>query len=300
MRIAKRNRLVYTALMKRKKRRKRSKADIITSVLYVIFGILCAGVLYGAGSGAYALMGATVGNHYYATLAEKTVSADTVDFAQLSKTNPEVRGWVRLADTAINLPIVKTTDNAFYLNHLFNEKKNKLGTPFIDAGNVGDFSDRHTVIYGHALKNGSMFGSLWEYENPNYFMRHPEIQLFLPDGTQKTLVVFACSRVDGVRSAIPLAFADENAFLSYINDLLAVSAFSSNVKVTAQDRIVSFCVVLPDGGDGRLLLSCKLSDNAAATIGTTSLSPTEATTAPVETAAAPIESATAPEETPQG
>lgn len=288
MRIAKRNRLVYTAHMKRKKRYKRSKADIITSVLYVIFGLICAGVLYGAGRGAYALMGATVGNHYYATLAEKAAPADTIDFAQLQAENPEVRGWVRLPDTAINLPIVKTTDNEYYLNHLLNEKKNKLGTPFIDAGNTGDFSDRHTLIYGHALKDGSMFGSFWEFENPNYFMRHPEIQLFLPDGTQKTLAVFACARVEGVRSAIPIAFDDEAAFLSYIEELLAFSAFSSNVKVTSQDRIVSFCVVLPDGGEGRLLVSCKLIDSATNTIGATTLAPVEATTAP-ETSADPGE-----------
>ncbi len=278
--------------MKRKKRRKRSKADIITAALYVIFGILVAGALFGVGRGAYALMGATVGNHYYASLAEKAAPSDAIDFAQLQAENPEVRAWVRLPDTAINLPIVKTTDNEFYLNHLFNEKKNKLGTPFIDAGNTGDFSDRHTVIYGHALKNGSMFGSFWEFENPNYFMRNPELQLFLPDGTQKTLAVFACSRVEEVRSAIPIAFSDESAFLSYIEELMAFSAFSSNVKVTSQDRIVSFCVVLPDGGEGRLLVSCKLVDSAATTIGATTL-------APVEESAAPVETNTAPEENPQ-
>ena len=287
-----RNRLVYTALMKRKKRRSRSKADIITGVLYGIFGLLVLGALYGIGRGAYALMGATVGNHYYASLAEKAAPAETVDFALLSKENPEVRGWVRLADTAINLPLVKTTDNDFYLDHLFNENKNKLGTPFIDAGNVGDFSDRHTVIYGHALSSGAMFGSLWEYENPNYFSRHPEIQLFLPDGTEKTLTVFACSRVPGTRSAIPIAFSKEADFLAFIEDLFATSAFTSNVKITANDRIVSFCVALPDGGDGRLLVSCKLMESSGVTtIGTV------VTPAPAETTLPPVEATTAPEQT---
>lgn len=280
--------------MKRKKRRARTKAEIITAVLYGIFGLLVAGVLYGAGRGAYALMGETVGNHYYATLAEKAAPSDTVDFAQLAKINPEVRGWVRLSDTAVNLPIVKTTDNSYYLNHRFDEVKNKLGTPFIDAGNVGDFSDRHTIIYGHALSSGSMFGSLWEYENPNYFTRHPEIQLFLPDGTQKTLSIFACSRVDGTRGAIPISFSTEQDFLSFIEELRAVSAFTSNVKVTSSDRIVTFCVVLPDGGEGRLLLSCKLSESSGVTIGDTAVQP------PAQTTQAPLETTQPPEETPQG
>ena len=289
-----RNHLVYTALMKRKKRRSRTKAEIITAVLYGIFGLLVAGVLYGAGRGAYALMGETVGNHYYATLAEKAAPSDTVDFAQLAKINPEVRGWVRLSDTAVNLPIVKTTDNSYYLNHRFDEVKNKLGTPFIDTGNVGDFSDRHTIIYGHALSSGSMFGSLWEYENPNYFTRHPEIQLFLPDGTQKTLSIFACSRVDGTRGAMPISFSTEQDFLSFIEELRAVSAFTSNVKVTSSDRIVTFCVVLPDGGEGRLLLSCKLTESSGVTIGDTAVQP------PAQTTQAPLETTQPPEETPQG
>ncbi len=275
--------------MKRKKRRSRSKADIITGVLYGIFGLLVLAALYGIGRGAYALMGVTVGNHYYASLAEKAAPAETVDFSLLAEENAEVRAWVRLADTAINLPVVKTTDNSFYLTHRFDEVKNKLGTPFIDAGNIGDFSDRHTVIYGHALKDGSMFGSLWEYENPNYYTRHPEIQLFLPDGTVKTLQVFACSRVDAVRSAIPISFSNEAEFLSFIDDLNEASAFTSNIKITSGDRIVSFCVVLPDGGEGRLLISCKISDSSdAAGIDDTI------------TQELPAETAQVPEETPQG
>ena len=281
--------MVYTAHMKRKKRRSRSKADIITGVLYGIFGLLVLAALYGVGRGAYALMGVTVGNHYYASLAEKAAPADSVDFALLTKENPEVRAWVRLQDTAIDLPVVKTTDNSYYLTHRFDEVKNKLGTPFIDAGNIGDFSDRHTVIYGHALSDGSMFGSLWEYENPNYFLRNPEIQLFLPDGSQKTLQVFACSRVDGTRSSIPIAFSGEADFLSFIDGLNEISAFTSNVKITSSDKIVSFCVVLPDGGEGRLLVSCKLVDGDSVTTITDAVAP--------ET---PAETTQAPEESPQG
>lgn len=281
--------MVYTAHMKRKKRRSRSKADIITGVLYGIFGLLVLAALYGIGRGAYALMGVTVGNHYYASLAEKAAPADTVDFAQLGKENPEVRAWVRLKDTAINLPVVKTTDNSYYLTHRFDEVRNKLGTPFIDAGNVGDFSDRHTVIYGHALSDGSMFGSLWEYENPNFFSRNPEIQLFLPDGSQKTLQVFACSRVDGTRGSIPIAFSGESDFLSFIDNLNETSAFTSNVKITSSDKIVSFCVVLPDGGEGRLLVSCKLVDGASVTTINDTITPE-----------APLETTQAPEESPQG
>lgn len=267
-----------------KRRKRRSKADIITGVLYVIFGMLVLGVLYGLGSLAYTLLGTTVGTNYYAALAEDMRVDDTVNFAALTAKNKEIAGWVRLDDTAIDLPLVHTTDNSFYLTHRFDEKKNKLGTPFLDANNAGDFSDRHTVIYGHAVRSGAMFGSLWEYENPNYFQRHPKILLYLPDGRQYALAVFACSRVPGLRSSIPVSFSGDDAFLAMVDNLRTLSAFSSSVQVASTDRIVSFCVVSPDGGDERLLVSCKIEESAAdATIATTTQAP-ESTQAPAETA----------------
>jgi len=254
--IAKRHRLGYTAGMKRKKK---TRADIITSILYVVFGLIVAAALYGLGTLVYSLLGTTVGNSYYAGLAEDVHVGDSVDFSALSATNPEIKAWVVLDDTAIDLPVVQTTDNSYYLTHRFDEKKNKLGTPFIDMSNLGDFSDRQTVIYGHAVKSGAMFGSFWEYENPNYYKRHPELKLYLPDGKQYTLAVFSCARVESARSAIPLSFSSENAFLTYLDELHELSAFDSDVSFDEGDRIVSFCVNLPDGSDdGLLLVSCKL------------------------------------------
>ena len=283
--IAKRTGLGYTALMKRKKHR--SKADIITGVLYVIFGMLVAGALYGVGSLTYTLFGAEIGNSYYADLAEDMRAEDTVNFAALSAKNPEIKAWVTLDGTAMDLPIVHTTDNAFYLTHRFDEKKNKLGTPFIDKGNTGEFNDRNTVIYGHAVRSGAMLGSLWEYENPNYYQRHTEMKLYLPDGRQWTLAVFACARVPGVRSGIPISFASDTDFVTMVEDLRAGSAFSSAVKVDATDRLVTFCVVSPDGGDERLLVCCKIVESASApTTITETVLPDAAQFAALETPAA--------------
>lgn len=290
--IAKRAGLGYTALMKRKKHR--TKADIITGVLYVIFGMLVAAALYGLGSLVYTLLGAEVGNSYYANLAEDMRAEDVVNFAALSAKNPEIKGWITLNDTAIDLPVVQTTDNSFYLTHRFDEKRNKLGTPFIDAGNTGAFSDRNTVIYGHAVRSGAMLGSLWEYENPNYYQRHTEMKLYLPDGRQWTLAVFACARVQGVRSEIPISFASDEDFVTMVEDLRATSAFSSSVKVAATDRLVTFCVVSPDGGEERLLVCCKIIESASAP--TTISDVITDTTAPVATLSVPLETP-APQET---
>ncbi len=248
--------------MKRTKRQKR-KENVILGVLWTVFVLLCAAALLGLYLLASALFAPTVGGSYYADLAKSAHIGDAVDFSALSAANSDVKAWVALSGTAIDLPIVQTADNETYLTRIFNGKRNKLGTPFLDASNASDFSDRHTVIYGHALKSGAMLGALWEYENPNYLMRHPALTLFLPDGTQKTLSVFACARVGEHRSDIPISFGSDEAFEAFLDELRELSAFESNVSVTASDRVVSFCVCLPDGGTGRLLVSCKLENEEA-------------------------------------
>lgn len=238
------------------KRSKNKKADVITAILWALFFMLVAAAAFGLGKLGYALLGTTVGNSYYASLADQMRPNDTVNFTALHASNPQIKAWVTLPNTAVDLPIAQTSDNAFYLTHRFDGKKNKLGTPFIDAANAGDFSDRHTVIYGHAVKSGALFGSLWEYENPNYYKRHTSMTLYLPDGTQRTLTVFACARVPGVRSYVPVSFSGDDAFLGYVNELRSLSAFDSGVTVSASDRIVSFCVC-PQGDERvRLLVSC--------------------------------------------
>jgi sortase B len=267
-------------------KRKQKKADVITAALYVIFGLIVAAALFGLVMLGRTLLGSVFGNAYYANLAEDARTEDTVDFPALTAENPQIKAWVKLEGTAIDLPIVQTSDNSFYLTRRFDGKKNKLGTPFIDEANTGDFSDRHTVIYGHAVKSGAMFGSFWEYENPNYYKRNPELTLYLPGGTQYTLSIFACSRVDAVRSAVPVSFSSENAFLAFIDELHELSAFTSNVPITADDRIVSFCVSLQDNDEKLLLVSCKiaepgaattLSDGTSITIGETTTQPGEET-----------------------
>jgi hypothetical protein len=105
------------------KRKKRTKADIITSVLYVIFGLIVAAALYGLGTLVHGLLGSTLGNSYYADLAEDMRVDDTVNFAALSAQNPAIKGWIELDDTAIDLPIVQADDNTYYLTHRFDDKK---------------------------------------------------------------------------------------------------------------------------------------------------------------------------------
>jgi len=99
--------------------------------------------------------------------------------ARLKKNNSDAVGWLDIVDTKMNYPIVKGNDNAYYTAHTFNKKKSASGAIFIDCWNQPNFSDFNTVIYGHNMKDGSMFHDLREYKHQRFFDDHPYIEITL-------------------------------------------------------------------------------------------------------------------------
>lgn len=81
-----------------------------------------------------------------------------VDFESLQSINPEVIAWIQIPALDISYPVAKGTDNAYYLHHMINGETNKSGSIFMDYHNQEDFTDRNTIIYGHNMRDGSMFG----------------------------------------------------------------------------------------------------------------------------------------------
>lgn len=104
-----------------------------------------------------------------------------VDFSLLKEQNPDIIGWIYCADTPINYPIVQTEDNEYYLYRLPDGTSNASGSIFADFRNLADFSDPNTMIYGHNMKNGSMFASLLNYRQQSYYDAHPCLWILTPE-----------------------------------------------------------------------------------------------------------------------
>lgn len=83
-----------------------------------------------------------------------------IDFAKLKQKNSNAIAWIKVNGTDIDFPVVKGTDNSYYLTHNFDKEKNKAGWIFADYRNKFDGTDKNIIIYGHNMKNGSMFASL--------------------------------------------------------------------------------------------------------------------------------------------
>ncbi|MBR6473269.1 MAG: class B sortase [Firmicutes bacterium] len=118
---------------------------------------------------------------------EKYVSVNTdgipvVDFEQLSAVNPDIVAWIYIPDTNVSFPVLRGSDNATYLHNDYRGLYSFAGSIFMDVNCSADFSDIETMIYGHNMHNGSMFGRLKKFEDEDYRKAHEEVYILLPDG----------------------------------------------------------------------------------------------------------------------
>lgn len=90
-------------------------------------------------------------------MSENAITWPVVDFAALENINSDCVAWIRIDETEIDYPVVQGHDNSFYLKHLFDGEWNGAGCIFLDSRVEPDLSDRHSVLYGHHMKNGTMF-----------------------------------------------------------------------------------------------------------------------------------------------
>ena len=125
---------------------------------------------------------------------EKQEETVTVDFASLQVINPDIVAWLRIPGV-LEYPVVRGEDNSYYLNHTVQKTYNIAGSIFLDYRNERDFSDSKNIIYGHNMKDGSMFHVLRNYQDIDFFQEHTDMEIYLPDGRTLNYQIIACEQV---------------------------------------------------------------------------------------------------------
>jgi sortase B len=182
------------------------------------------------------------------------VDSFSVDFNALEKISPDVAAWIRLPGTNIDYPVAAAADDEYYVSHSFDGTENRSGAIFLDKDNRPDFSDGNTIIYGHNMKDGSMFAALHEYENEAFFLEHPDIFIYTPDGSVRRYVVFSAYVADAVESSYKLTFASEDEFLAYAERARARSAADTGVTISGNDRILTLSTCVSGRDDKRYVV----------------------------------------------
>ena len=176
-----------------------------------------------------------------------------VDFEALRAKNPDVVAWIYCPDTPINYPVVQSTDNDYYLRRLLDGSKNSSGTLFLDYRNAADLTDWNSVIYGHNMKNESMFGTLPNYSAPAYAREHPVIYLLTPERNYaiRLLAGFVTAADDELYNALSAREAEQAQLLE---QWLAASDFDAGIVPAAEDRLVTLSTCSYAYQDARYVL----------------------------------------------
>ena len=163
---------------------------------------------------------------------------EEVDHEKLSGINGDYACWLYCADTQIDYPVVQCEDNSYYLKRLFNGAKNSGGTLFIDYRNLPGFQDPNTLIYGHHMRNDSMFGILTEYGKPGFYESHPFV-LMLSAEEIAIIELFAGYTTSENDHCYDIAISGEEDMAAFVQEAEEKSDFETEVEVLTHDRLAT-------------------------------------------------------------
>jgi sortase B len=189
--------------------------------------------------------------------AEKEAAPITVDFDALLQDCPDTVGWLYTLDGTVNLPVVQGTDNLYYLTHTADGREVSGGSLFLDYLNESDFSEDVSFIYGHNMKNGSMFEPLLSYRKQSYYDSYPVIYLLTPTQDYK-LELFSGFVTTMESDVYTFNFDTEEAKKQYISEMAALSEFTPRSLPDATDRIVCLSTCAYDFENARYVLLGRL------------------------------------------
>ena len=260
--------------MKRERRKRDEKRRVYISVLLILVMLFCLGR---AGwqtyknvhaQGVYEKIKEQSIESTEGTEAEGTESGQqsydeaeipSVDFEKLWETNTDVCAWIYVPGTEVDYPILQNADasdmhDSYYLNHTIEGAAGLPGSIYIEPCNAGDFTDSNTVVYGHSMKNRTMFGSLREFMDAEFFEEHPYIYVVTPE---KNLVyVIARQAVyDDRHIMATYDFEDERDYEAFLDSLSEQEGnIREEVPITTDSRLITLSTCVSNDSDSRLLI----------------------------------------------
>ncbi len=202
--------------------------------------------------------------HYYANLTTGSDESGMPDilplYEDLYNQNKSLIGWLKIADTIIDYPVMQSPNNEYYLDHNFYQKYDKNGSIFLDAEcDIHPRSD-NLILYGHHMKSGKMFGSLWKYEDKNYYLKHKHIEFdtIYETGIYEVMYVFR----DRVYSKEDVnfkyyEFVNANSateFDSYMNEMATMSYYDTGVVAEYGDKLLMLSTCDYEQSNGRFVV----------------------------------------------
>lgn len=187
-----------------------------------------------------------------ASLAEDAPGAEAkedattgMDLSPLQEVNPHVVGWIEIPGV-LSYPLLQGGDNARYLTHAWNGEENATGAVFLDFRADAGLGDFNTLIYGHRMRNGTMFGSLKHYKDADFWRENPSVYLANGDGTRR-YDIYAVYETGLTAATYQREFSGPEEKQDFIRYGLERSVIDTGVTPTAEDTIITLSTC--SGGD---------------------------------------------------
>ncbi|MGN7477126.1 class B sortase [Solibacillus silvestris] len=155
----------------------------------------------------------------------------------LQQQNANIIGWLALENSRLDNPVLQTSDNDFYLKHNYLDEKSRGGSIFADFRNEV-MEDRHTIFYGHVLRNGTMFGNLPKFREQAYAEAHP-VFYYETNDKKYALHVFAAYETTTEFYYIETEFTDET-YAQFLSEIQQRSDIEMSVQMTVADKMATF------------------------------------------------------------
>ena len=221
--------------------------------------ICLAGIMIVSGWKVYKIFrGYQADRSVYDKIAEQAGDLEVgIDFNALKEINPDVIGWLYYEGTCIDYPVVQGENNDMYLSMLFDRTWGGCGTLFADCITEEPFRQFNTIVYGHHMKDGTMFACLKELRDPEYCAKNPKLKLITPEGVFD-LEIWAFLNEPSDSNIYVTNIKSEEDMQDYIDLTERIASYTTDVEVTTEDRLVMLSTCAYEFEDARYIVACKM------------------------------------------
>lgn len=181
----------------------------------------------------------------------------SVDIDALKVKNKDTLGWISVNNTNVNYPFVQTNDNDYYLKHAFDKSNNSAGWIFLDYRNNKDFSDKNNILYGHARRDNTMFGSLRNVLTKAWYSNKDNYIIKLSTETENTMwQIFSVYKIETESYYLTTNFSTDMEYERFLSTIKERSLYDFNVTLSKRDKILTLSTC--SGEYNRIVVHAKL------------------------------------------
>lgn len=187
-----------------------------------------------------------------------------IDFESLWETNEDVYAWITVPGTVIDYPILQhETDDSYYLNYTIDGVEGYPGSIYTEHVNSKDFTDNNTVIYGHNMRNGTMFTDLHKFRDADFFAAHDTVYIYTPE-KEMTYKIFAAYLYDDRHLMNSFDFSDMDIYSDYLSEIQTIDSMDENanlrkdIKITDTDKIITLITCIREQPEKRVYVQAVL------------------------------------------